>query len=199
VLPARQRRLVHLHSRQRALEHFRAPSLLASFRPTLLASCTTDATGRDVVLSGFFSSTRIFPHHEPNPEFARPQQRRASSGLGVSHLADRSVAHMSSGEAKTPLSPPHSVPLSANFSDEPTTRSYRAQMQLREAMRELAQSGLGILLVTQSTSESSESSFYAMKIVATGPKAEMLTAARLTTSSATRVQIAHHDGYYHLY
>ena len=36
--------------------------------PDLLASCTTDSTGRDVVLSGFFSSTRIFPHHSPEPE-----------------------------------------------------------------------------------------------------------------------------------
>src|SRR5437588_8745780 len=36
--------------------------------PDLLASCTTDATGRDVVLSGFFSSTRIFPHHHPHRE-----------------------------------------------------------------------------------------------------------------------------------
>src|SRR5213595_2485640 len=35
--------------------------------PDLLTSCTTDSTGRDVVLSGFFSSTRIFPHHHPDP------------------------------------------------------------------------------------------------------------------------------------
>src|SRR5260370_26938010 len=35
--------------------------------PDLLASCTTDSTGRDVVLSGFFSSTRIFPHQTPEP------------------------------------------------------------------------------------------------------------------------------------
>src|SRR6266446_5451436 len=36
--------------------------------PDLLASCTTDSTGRDVVLSGFFSSTRIFPHQHPEAE-----------------------------------------------------------------------------------------------------------------------------------
>src|ERR1700752_1350000 len=42
-------------------------SLLGLVWPDLLASCTTDATGRDVVLSGFFSSTRIFPHHHPDP------------------------------------------------------------------------------------------------------------------------------------
>src|ERR1700756_1496955 len=36
--------------------------------PDLLSSCTTDSTGRDVVLSGFFSSTRIFPHQHPEPQ-----------------------------------------------------------------------------------------------------------------------------------
>jgi len=37
----------------------------------LLASCTSDANCRDVVLSGFFSSTRIFPHHAPNADLLR--------------------------------------------------------------------------------------------------------------------------------
>ena len=37
---------------------FELRSLLGIVSPDLLASCTTDATGRDVVLSGFFSSTR---------------------------------------------------------------------------------------------------------------------------------------------
>src|ERR1700741_3886245 len=34
---------------------FELRSLLGIVSPDLLASCTTDATGRDVVLSGFFS------------------------------------------------------------------------------------------------------------------------------------------------
>ena len=47
---------------------FELRSLLGIVSPDLLASCTTDATGRDVVLSGFFSSTRIFPHHSPSAD-----------------------------------------------------------------------------------------------------------------------------------
>src|SRR5437588_11404817 len=47
---------------------FELRALLGIVSPDLLASCTTDATGRDVVLSGFFSSTRIFPHHHSDPE-----------------------------------------------------------------------------------------------------------------------------------
>src|SRR5260370_9143878 len=46
---------------------FKLRSLLGIVSPDALASCTTDATGRDVVLSGLSSSTRIFPHHHPDP------------------------------------------------------------------------------------------------------------------------------------
>src|SRR5579884_1610287 len=44
---------------------FELRNLLGIVSPDLLAQCSTDATGRDVVLSRFFSSTRIFPHHRP--------------------------------------------------------------------------------------------------------------------------------------
>src|SRR3974390_1517079 len=46
---------------------FELRSLLGIVSPDLLAACTTDATGMDVVLSGFFSSTRIFLNHHPKP------------------------------------------------------------------------------------------------------------------------------------
>ena len=61
-------------------------NLLGIVSPDLLAACTSDATGLDVVLSGFFSSTRIFPHHAPQAE----QLRRAEVALerlGITHLA----------------------------------------------------------------------------------------------------------------
>src|SRR5579885_1658174 len=66
---------------------FALRNLLGIVSPDLLAACTTDATGRDVVLSGFFSSTRIFPHHQPDPEHLR-RSEEALERLGISHLAD---------------------------------------------------------------------------------------------------------------
>jgi iron complex transport system ATP-binding protein len=71
-------------------------------------------------------------------------------------------------------------------------------------MRELAQSGLGILLVTHHVSEIIPEIERVVllrdgQIVADGPKSEMLTASRLTALFNTRVQIGHHDSYYHLY
>ena len=78
---------------------FELRSLLGIVSPDLLAACTTDATGADVVLSGFFSSTRIFPHHPVDPK----QKELADATLAqlqVSHLAGRPVCEMSSGEAR---------------------------------------------------------------------------------------------------
>src|ERR1700751_1002126 len=46
-------------------------SLLGIVSPDLLSACATDATGLDVVLSGFFGSTRIFPHHNPDSDLRR--------------------------------------------------------------------------------------------------------------------------------
>ena len=81
---------------------FELRSLLGIVSPDLLASCTTDATGRDVVLSGFFSSTRIFPHHAPHADLLANSEA-ALARLGIAHLAARPVAQMSSGEAKRTL------------------------------------------------------------------------------------------------
>src|SRR5881296_2763208 len=122
---------------------FELRSLLGIVSPDLLASCTTDSTGRDVVLSGFFSSTRIFTHHHPEAEHVR-QAEAALARLGIEHLADREVMQMSSGEAKRTLiaralvHEPHTL-----LFDEPSNAlDIAAQFQLRETMRELAQSGL---------------------------------------------------------
>ena len=184
---------------------FELRSLLGIVSPDLLASCTTDATGRDVVLSGFFSSTRIFPHHEPNPDLLA-RSNAALDRLGISHLAGRSVAHMSSGEAKRTLIARALVhaPQTLLFDEPSNALDIGAQMQLRDTMRELAQSGLGILLVTHHVSEIIPEIERVVllregKIVADGPKNEMLTAARLSDLFRTQVQIGHHDGYFHLY
>src|SRR6266436_4809594 len=81
---------------------FELRSRLGIVSPDLLASCTTDSTGRDVVLSGFFSSTRIFPHHQPDADHL--QRANAALGrLGIGHLAERPLVQMSSGEAKRTL------------------------------------------------------------------------------------------------
>jgi len=76
----------HLDPRPERWNIFELRSLLGIVSPDLLASCTSDATGRDVVLSGFFSSTRIFPHHAPNANLLEKTDA-ALARLGITHLA----------------------------------------------------------------------------------------------------------------
>jgi iron complex transport system ATP-binding protein len=184
---------------------FELRSLLGIVSPDLLASCTTDATGRDVVVSGFFSSTRIFPHHHPDPgHLARAEA--ALERLGIAHLAGRPVAHMSSGEAKRTLIARALVhePQTLLFDEPSNALDIGAQLQLRETMRELAQSGLGILLVTHHVSEIIPEIEHVVllregKIIADGSKSAILTAENLSELFKTKVRLGQHEGYFHLY
>ena len=180
-------------------------SLLGIVSPDLLVSCTSDATGRDVVLSGFFSSTRIFPHHRPQAEWLE-RARAALSRLGIAHLADRPVAQMSSGEAQRTLIARALVhdPQTLLFDEPSNALDIAAQIQLRETLRRLAHSGLGILLVTHHVSEIIPEIKRVVllsdgRIVADGPKEELLTSARLSKLFGASVQVARHNGYFHLY
>jgi len=173
--------------------------------PDLLTSCTTDSTGRDVVLSGFFSSTRIFPHHHPEPEHVR-RSEAALARLGIEHLADRAVIEMSSGEAKRTLiaralvHEPHTL-----LFDEPSNAlDIAAQFQLRDTMRELARSGLAILLVTHHVSEIIPEVGRVIllqdgAILADGAKEKVLTAENLRTLFRTEIRLQRSNGFFYAY
>src|SRR5229473_8651225 len=180
-------------------------SKLGIVSPDLLASCTTDATGRDVVLSGFFSSTRIFPHHHPDPKLLA-QADETLARLGIAHLAERAVAEMSSGEAKRTLIARALVhdPQTLLFDEPSNALDIGAQIQLRDTMRALANGGLGILLVTHHVSEIIPEIERVVllregRIVADGPKQDMLTSEKLSALFGANIQIARRDGYYSLF
>src|ERR1700704_6203136 len=184
---------------------FELRSLLGIVSPDLLGACTTDATGRDVVLSGFFSSTRIFPHQHPDPAQLALADR-ALERMGVAHLAGRAVAHMSSGEAKRTLIARALVhdPRALLFDEPSNALDIAAQLQLRDTMRELAQSGLGILLVTHHVAEIIPEIERVILlrdggIIADGQISAVLTEEHLANLFGAAVRLGHHDGYFHLY
>src|SRR5579884_453230 len=81
---------------------FELRPLLGIVSNDLMAWCTGVALGSDVVLSGFFSSNDVYPNHLVAPE----QIEKAAAALAklqISHLADRPVSEMSSGEARRVL------------------------------------------------------------------------------------------------
>jgi iron complex transport system ATP-binding protein len=184
---------------------FELRSMLGIVSPDLLAACSTDATGIDVVLSGFFSSTRIFPNHETLPE-QREQAAEALKRLGVRHLANRAVTAMSSGEAKRTLIARALVhdPQTLLFDEPGNALDIAGQLELRNTMRELARMGLGILLVTHHVSEiipEIERVVLLQKgrVLADGPKERVLSNQQLTALFGVRVNLMREDGYYHLH
>lgn len=183
---------------------FELRTLLGIVSPDLLAACTGKTSGRDVVLSGFFSSTRIFEHHHiPRERVAQAEAALAS--LGVAHLAERPVGQMSSGEIKRVLIARALVhePKALLFDEPSNSLDIAAQRQLRETMRELARRGIGILLVTHDIADIIPEIDRLVllrrgKIVADGKKTDLLTSERLTELFEAPVSIIRQDGHYHL-
>ncbi|HTA60530.1 MAG TPA: ATP-binding cassette domain-containing protein [Candidatus Baltobacteraceae bacterium] len=184
---------------------FELRSLLGIVSPDLLAACTTDATGLDVVLSGFFSSTRIFPNHQPREEH-RVRAEGALARLGIAHLGKRPLAEMSSGEAKRTLIARALVhdPKTLLFDEPSNALDIAGQLELRETMRELARAGLGILLVTHHVSEIIPEIervvlLRAGKILADGDKEKLLWDETLSHLFGVSVRLFREDGYFYLH
>jgi iron complex transport system ATP-binding protein len=181
---------------------FELRNLLGIVSPDLLASCTSSATGRDVVISGFFSSTRIFPHQHPSSEHLH-RAEAALSRIGIAHLADRPLNEMSSGEAKRTLIARALVhdPQTLLFDEPSNALDIAAQFQLRDTMRQLAQSGLGILLVTHHVSEIIPEIERIIllkngRVAADGTKRTILTAGRLSELFGVELRVITTNGYY---
>ena len=184
---------------------FELRSVLGIVSNDLMTDVTGETSGREVVLSGFFSSTRIFDHQTVEPS----QRERADAVLeriGVPHLADRPVAEMSSGEAKRILIARALVhdPRTLLFDEPSNSLDVFAQHGLRETMRELAQSGIGIVLVTHHLSDVIPEIDRVVlmrngKIQADGRKEDLLEAEQISKLFGIRVDIARKDGYFHLW
>jgi iron complex transport system ATP-binding protein len=190
---------------QKSWNVFELRSLLGIVSNDLMSSCTADASGLDVVLSGFFSSTRIFPNHTVDPK-QRKLAEAALAELGVSHLAERAVEEMSSGEAKRVLIARALVhkPRALLFDEPCNSLDILAQHALRDTMRALAKSGTGIILVTheiQDVVPEIERVVLMSKgrIVADGRKEEVLQAESLGKVFGVKVDLVHRDGYYNIW
>jgi len=184
---------------------FELRSLLGIVSPDLLAACTTDATGLDVVLSGFFSSTRIFPNHQPLTEHRR-RAEAALARLGIGQLATRPLAEMSSGEAKRTLIARALVhdPQTLLFDEPGNALDIAGQVELRDTMRELSRAGLGILLVTHHVSEIIPEIERVVvlqggRVLADGAKEKVLTDEILSRLFGISVRLFREDGYFYLH
>ena len=183
---------------------FELRSMLGIVSSDLMTVCIRDMTGMDMVLSGFFSSIGIWPNHAVTGEM-RARAWKALEQLEVTHLAERFTDQVSSGEgrrlllARALVHEPRALIL-----DEPSTAlDLFAQHELRATLRKLAPS-VGIVMVTHHLSDLIPEIERVIlmrhgKIVADGPKREILTAPRLSKLFGLAVDLAERDGYYNLW
>jgi iron complex transport system ATP-binding protein len=171
----------------------------------LMLSCTGEASGRDVVLSGFFSSTAIWPNHTVDPE----KIELADAALGelkISHLAERPVEAMSSGEARRVLIARALVhrPRALLFDEPCNSLDLSAQQSVRQTMRSLANSGTAIILVTHELADIVPEIQRVVlmskgQVVADGPKEEILQVERLRDLFGVNLEMTRRDGHYLLW
>lgn len=163
---------------------------------------TRNITGREVVVSGFFSSVGLF-NHTVTSEMEKKTDEILSF-LEVSHLADRSMKEMSSGEARRLLIGRALVHNPATLIlDEPTNSlDLHALHTFRQVVRKIAQAGTGIILVTHNLYDIvPEISRVIMvsdgKISGDGPKSSMLTDEKIGNLFSVPVHVHEENGWYY--
>jgi iron complex transport system ATP-binding protein len=164
---------------------------------------TLETTGRDAILTGFFSSSTLWP----NLTVTSTMQTRADDVLeqiDAINLSDKPVGQMSAGQQRRIMIGRALVASSQMLLlDEPSNAlDLAAQVELRNLLRKLAQQGTGILLITHHIADilpeidrillMSEG-----RIVADGPKSSLLTPEALSNLFKTEVHMTRRGDFYH--
>ncbi len=147
---------------------------------------TAVTTGLDAVIAGFFSASTLWPNLHVTAEM-RGRAAEALERIEASHLAAQLVGEMSAGEkrriliARALVHRPRQLLL-----DEPSNAlDLAAQRELRDTLRRLAAEGTGLVLVTHHLGDILPEIervilMSAGRIVADGPRDQLLTAPRLS-------------------
>ncbi len=164
---------------------------------------TAVTTGLDAVIAGFFSASTLWPNLHVTGEM-RERAVEALKRIEAAHLATQLVGEMSAGEkrrimiARALVHRPRQLLL-----DEPSNAlDLAAQRELRETLRRLAQEGTGLVLVTHHLGDILPEIERVIlmrggRIVGDGPRAEMLTAPKLSELFNTPVRIGHDEEWLH--
>ena len=164
---------------------------------------TAVTIGLDAVIAGFFSASTLWPNLHVTDEM-RERAVEALERIEATHLAKQLVGEMSAGEkrriliARALVHRPRQLLL-----DEPSNAlDLAAQRDLRETLRRLAGEGTGLVLVTHHLGDILPEIERVIlmregRIVADGPREELLTAPRLSELFHIPVRIGRDDEWLH--
>jgi iron complex transport system ATP-binding protein len=171
--------------------------------PELPGRHTLTITGGDAVLTGFFSSSTLWPNLTVTDEM-RTRADEILTLIDAEPLRDKLVGHMSAGQQRRIMIGRALVASSQMLLlDEPSNAlDLAAQADLRNLLRRLAQQGTGILLITHHVSDiiPEIGRILMMKdgrIVDDGPRSQLLTEQRLGDLFRTEVRLTERDGFQH--
>ena len=164
---------------------------------------TRPVTGREVVLSGFFSSIGLF-NHLVTPEIERKTDQILKF-LEIEHLSDRLMSGMSSGESRRLLIGRALVSNPATLIlDEPTNSlDIHALHTFRSSLRRVAGTGTGIILITHNVHDiiPEISRVILMdhgRFIRDGRKGAVLTSSEISRLCRVSVDVREDNGYYYL-
>jgi iron complex transport system ATP-binding protein len=164
---------------------------------------TRRTTGLDAVVSGFFSSSTLWPNLAVTTEM-RERAQTALDQVEGQRLRDRPVGEMSAGEQRRVMIARALVASNeVLLLDEPSNAlDLAAQRELRATLGRLARSGVGILLITHHVGDILPEIERVLmmrggRLVADGTKRELLTADRLSALFSTEIQLEEHNGFFH--
>ncbi len=174
--------------------------------PELPGKPTLHTTGFDAVVTGFFSSSTLWP----NLHVTDAMRERAAVILelvGARELREKLVGQMSAGQQRRVMIGRALAGASVDgevqmlLLDEPSNAlDLAAQHDLREMLRGLAQRGIAIVMITHHIADIlPEMQRVVMmrcgRIVADGAKSALLTEARLSELFGRPITLTERDGY----
>ncbi len=160
-------------------------------------------TGKEAVLTGFFSSSTLWPNLTVTPEM-EARADAVMQQIDAVKLRDHVFGEMSAGQQRRVLIGRALFASSGCLLlDEPSNAlDLSAQRDLRELLVALAEQGTTILMITHHIADIIPAMRRVLlmkdgRIVADGPREELLVAPVLSDLFKTEVRLTEHGGFYH--
>lgn len=165
--------------------------------------CNRPIKGLETVLSGFYGSIGLMMSQAPDAAMTAKAEALMEE-FAIAHLRNRWLDELSSGEARRILIARALVhePQALLFDEPSTSLDLVAQRELVNVLRSLSRRGVALVLVTHHLADIIPEIervilMRAGKVIADGPKRDLLTASTLEALFGTPVELVCHDDFFH--
>ena len=162
-------------------------------------------TPYSVILSSFFSGLGIWKHNKVT-ENMKKKTSEVMALLEITHLADRPMTEISTGEARRVIIGRALVHQpKALLLDEPTSSlDLKATYELRQMLRKIAKAGTSIIMVTHNLPDIIPEIKRVIllkegQIFKDGPKDRLLASKAISELFNAPLEVMKRDGYYYLW